>query len=66
MTFSQTARKTVSDSSMGVLDLFQNRAFVLIILAFVVYNANLRSITSFDTNPTRYLPISILREFDLD
>jgi len=38
----------------------------LILFAFIVYNANLRSITSFDTNPTRYLPISILKEFDLD
>jgi hypothetical protein len=41
-------------------------AFWLILLSFIVYNANLRSITSFDTNPTRYLPISIIKEFDLD
>jgi hypothetical protein len=41
-------------------------AFWLILLTFIVYNANLRSITSFDTNPTRYLPISIIKEFDLD
>lgn len=41
-------------------------AFWLVLVAFVLYNANLRSITSFDTNPTRYLPISIIKEFDLD
>jgi hypothetical protein len=34
--------------------------------AFVVYNANLRSFTSADTRPTRYLPISILTELDFD
>jgi len=43
-----------------------SRAAALALLAFVVYNANLRSVTSFDTNPTRYLPISIIKEFDLD
>ena len=45
-----------------------SRAVGLGLLAFVVYNSNLRSITSFDTNPTRYLPISIIKErnFDLD
>lgn len=40
--------------------------FRLVLLSVLVYNANLRSITSFDTNSTRYLPISILTEFDLD
>ena len=40
--------------------------FRLFLLALIVYNANLRSITSLDTNSTRYLPISILQEFDLD
>jgi hypothetical protein len=40
----------------------------LAVVAFVVYNANLRSISSADTFPTRYLPISIIKErnFDLD
>ena len=38
----------------------------LVLLAFIVYNVNLRSISSFDTNSTRYLPISVLTEFDLD
>ena len=38
----------------------------LAVLAFAVYSANLRPITSADTFPTRYLPISILTEFDLD
>lgn len=42
------------------------RALGLAVIAFVVYNANLRSVTSFDTYPTRYLPISILNERDLD
>ena len=45
---------------------FMNRSAGLALLAFVIYNANLRSITSFDTNPTRYLPISIIKQFDLD
>ena len=40
--------------------------FWLVVLAFINYTANLRSITSFDTSPTRYLPISIIKEFDLD
>jgi len=38
----------------------------LFLLAFVVYNANLRSISSLDTYPNRFLPISIIREFNLD
>lgn len=46
--------------------MYNSTAFRLILIAFIVYNINLRSITSFDTNPTRYLPISILKEFDLD
>jgi hypothetical protein len=37
-----------------------SRAVGLALLAFVVYNANLRSVTSFDANLTRYLPISII------
>ena len=46
--------------------LYKSTAFRLILLSFVVYNANLRSITSFDTNPTRYLPISLIKNFSLD
>jgi hypothetical protein len=38
----------------------------LALIAFVVYNANLRSRTSHDTYPARLLPVSILTEFDLD
>lgn len=38
----------------------------LFLLAFVVYNANLRSVSSLDTYPNRFLPISIIREFNLD
>src|SRR5512140_553345 len=41
-------------------------ALVLTSIAFVVYNLNLRSTTSFDTYPTRLLPISIIRHFTLD
>ncbi len=45
---------------------YHSKPFRLALLAFIVYNANLRGITSADTFPTRYLPISILTEFDLD
>jgi hypothetical protein len=38
----------------------------LALLAFVVYNLNLRSITSYDTYPARLLPISILTKGSLD
>jgi len=41
-------------------------ATALAVAAFLVYNLNLRSISSADTFPTRYLPISILTEGDLD
>lgn len=41
-------------------------ALLLAALAFAVYNANLRGITSHDTYPTRLLPISVLTELDLD
>lgn len=47
-------------------NLFQSTAFRIILLAFIIYNVNMRAITSFDTYPTRYLPISIINEFDLD
>lgn len=46
--------------------LWRSTAFRLAAIAFLVYSANLRPITSADTFPTRYLPISILTEFDLD
>ena len=38
----------------------------LSVLAFLVFNANLRSITSLDTYATRVLPISIIREGNLN
>ena len=41
-------------------------AFRLAVFSFVVYQLNFRSISSADTFPNRYLPISILTEFDLD
>ncbi len=40
-------------------------AATLALLAFFIYNVNLRSITSFDTYSTRMLPISIIRHFTL-
>ncbi|HLZ30754.1 MAG TPA: hypothetical protein VKV73_25840 [Chloroflexota bacterium] len=41
-------------------------AFLLALIAFVVYNANLRELTSFDTYPTRFIPISVLQHFTLE
>ena len=41
-------------------------AFRLAALAFVVYQVNLRPVSSADTFPMRYVPISILTEGDLD
>jgi hypothetical protein len=41
-------------------------AMLIALLAFVIYNANLRSISSFDTYPTRLIPISIIQRFTLD
>jgi hypothetical protein len=41
-------------------------AIILEFVVFVTYNVNLRSITSFDTYPTRLLPISIIRHFTLN
>ncbi|MFN7974156.1 MAG: hypothetical protein U0166_17705 [Acidobacteriota bacterium] len=46
--------------------LARSRTAWLVAGALVVYNTNLRSVTSFDTYPTRYLPISILSEGNLD
>ena len=46
--------------------LYNSTTIRLILLSFIVYNANLRSITSFDTNPTRYLPISLIKHFSLN
>lgn len=46
--------------------LWRSTALRLALAAFVVYNINLRPVSSADTFPTRYLPISILTEFDLD
>jgi hypothetical protein len=40
--------------------------FLLAAAAFLVYNLNLRPISSADTFPTRYLPISVIQEGDLD
>ena len=41
-------------------------AFRLALVAFVVYQINLRPVSSADTFPMRYAPISILTEGDLD
>ena len=48
------------------LRLWHSTTFKLIILSFIVYNMNLRSITSLDTYSTRILPTSIVEEFNLD
>ena len=50
---------------------FDRRAWLraplwLFLGAFVVYNANLREISSYDTMATRLVPVSLLRSFDLD
>ena len=41
-------------------------AFRLAVMAFVVYQINLRPVSSADTFPMRYIPISLLTEGDLD
>ena len=46
--------------------IWSSTAIRLALVAFVVYNVNLRPISSADTFPTRYLPISILTEHNLD
>jgi hypothetical protein len=46
--------------------LFRSTGVRISLLAFVIYNLNLRTITSFDTLPTEFLPISILAEGNLD
>jgi hypothetical protein len=38
------------------------RAFLLTVLAFVVYNANLRVIAMGDSRPARFIPFAILRD----
>ncbi len=38
----------------------------LFLTVFLIYNINLREISSGDTIPARYIPISILQEFNLD
>ena len=39
---------------------------ILFLLCLVVYNINLREYSGNDTVPNRYIPISILKEFNLD
>ena len=56
----------INEAKSFLSRIYRSTAIRITVVAFIVYNANLRSITSFDTNPTRYLPISILKEFDLD
>jgi len=46
--------------------IYHSTVLRLVVLSFVVYNANLRSITSLDTLATRFVPISIIKEFNLD
>ena len=49
-----------------LLRFYHSTALRLALTAFVIYNINLRSVTSLDTYPTRYLPISIIKEFNFD
>ena len=46
--------------------MYRSTAVRLVLLSFVLYNINLRSITSLDTYAIRHVPISIIKEFDLD
>jgi len=45
---------------------FHNTKFLLFLACFLVYNLNGREISSGDTLPSRYLPLSIIREFNLN
>lgn len=66
MSSSDRSARRPSQSPAPALARARRTALWLAAIAFVVYNANLRSIASADTFPARYLPISILREGDLD
>ncbi len=49
-----------------IITTVQRKEFLLLITCLLVYNINLREISSLDTLSSRYLPVSIIREFDLD
>ncbi|MFQ5743794.1 MAG: hypothetical protein ACE5HV_09430 [Acidobacteriota bacterium] len=42
-----------------------SQAFLLLVGLFLIYNANLRQVSSHDTRASRFVPISILRDGDL-
>jgi hypothetical protein len=45
---------------------WHSTALRLALLALIVYNINLRSETSMDTYPTRYVPVSLVTQLNLD
>ena len=45
---------------------FYQKGIYLFLLCLLVYNGNRREISSWDTLSSRYLPISIIKEFNLD
>lgn len=57
---------TRSRTSSGVPVRTSWRLFWLFAAAFIVYNANLREVSSYDTMATRFLPISLLTSGDLN
>ncbi len=62
-------RKNSGIEGRKVLDLFLGSRFIYILIflcSFFIYNLNFREVSELDTYPTRFLPISILKEFDLD
>jgi len=62
-------RKNSEIKGRKVLDLFLGSRFIYILIflcSFFIYNLNFREVSELDTYPTRFLPISILKEFDLD
>ena len=61
--------KMPETESARLLDLFLRSRFIYVLIflgAFLIYNLNFREVSELDTYPTRFLPISILKEFDLD
>ena len=66
-----SARTPVTDRGLvapGLSRVLKSTSARLALAAFLVFNLNLRSISSADTFPTRYLPIALLqgRGFNLD
>lgn len=64
--FPNDASPHSSSPRSRVARLLRSRFLQLVLFAFIVYNTNLRSVSSFDTYPTRLLPISIIKGLRLD